>query len=237
MPIEIWQELSGQFQKRLDYCKSSSNQLDCSMIRSCCNKTGKAFFEMITNNEIQLDISDGFRIAPIAEKASHGHEFRDVEHYDLYWLCVLGFMGSTDNIIIANNELHKTKLPGISKTRDVCWLAVHHVYAEVMNYFIDDHDYIQEVCKVSIQLCSILIRKLRSTAVSVKDTWRPPEGYIGAKAIEQDFGIPRSTLEYQENTHPPKAEIYRDPKTQEKHYPRGWIEVYLKIREAKKKKP
>ncbi len=53
-------------------------------------------------------------------------------------------------------------------------------------------------------------------------SWKPPKGYIGSKAIVNNYNIPRSTLQgWAERD---KANVKKDPMTKENYYQKKWLE-------------
>ena len=63
--------------------------------------------------------------------------------------------------------------------------------------------------------------------------WTPPEGYIGSKTIDQDYGVPRTTLEGWAKHDKPLRE--QDPKTQEVYYPKDWVDGRYKKYKPRRK--
>ena len=69
------------------------------------------------------------------------------------------------------------------------------------------------------------IRELQGIGPEAVDEWRPPAGYIGAKKILADHGVPRSTLSDWIRKDRPKIDA--DPKTGEQHVPGDWLQRRL----------
>ncbi len=69
------------------------------------------------------------------------------------------------------------------------------------------------------------ILELQGIGPEAVDEWRPRPGYIGAKKIEADHGVPRSTLSDWVKKDAPAIEA--DPKTGEQHVPDDWLQKRL----------
>jgi hypothetical protein len=67
--------------------------------------------------------------------------------------------------------------------------------------------------------------------------WHPPEGYIGAKSIAQEYHVPRTTLEGWQKRGQAGGRlkaVVKDPQTGENYYPVTWFEEQLKTYRARK---
>lgn len=233
--IEKWHEILEGFREAFGYCKPSEANLHHDMLVPRCEKAGIAFFDLIQNDDSPFDIDDEFRVPPVAEKAAYySNQINDAQHYDHYWLCVIGHLGRNDKILVGHNKLRRTEIPVMSNK--VCWLGYHHDSKIADSFFSDDKHYNTEVCRASIQACEMILQYLKHKTPQ-QEEWRPPEGFIGSKTIEQDYMVPRTTLQRWHNRDIGKLSplIERDPKTRENYYPEDWVKKQVAQWKPRKK--
>lgn len=207
--MKEWQELQQLFQTLLWQCERTVSKLDASFLYAPCHKAGKVFFEMLSQKN-PFGLGDEFKKPPVMENLfdPDGRPYTQ-EHYAEYWLCVLGQLARTGQIIIHHWKLLHTKVPPL-------WGVLDHTE---ISFFSDRRAYITEVCNGSVQVCEKLLGP---------NAWQPPDGYIGSKAIS----VPRTTLQaWQERD---KPDIKKDPKSHENYYPKEWLQKKLLTYKPKK---
>ena len=172
-----WNALKNKFQALLDYCKESTSRLDHNFLLPSCKEAGKGAYELIQSIALPIEFHESLNIEPVVSDEWHNKdgESMDVEHYELYWLCVLGFLGRTDNIIIVDNHLRETKVPRWSAGK-VEWRRYYHDVQTKENFFKDDVDYLLETCRASIQTCKLFISVLHPEAEQAQSEESTSEG-------------------------------------------------------------
>lgn len=234
MTLETWQKLRRRFERLLHHCESAKTALHYDALCPCCKEAGKAFFDLLQEGKIKLGVDKTFKVPPVYKNAildQRPQKPVDIPYFDNYWLCVLGTWGRAEEIIVGHRKLRRTKIPTIGN--EVRWSACHHIDEVAESFFIDDNDYICEVCRASVQACDIIVDKLQAVDKLDKQKDQPPEGFLTAKQINKRYGVPRSTLQrWQDKA---GGEIHKRYKGIN-YYPQPWIEEQLKTYKPRQRK-